>query len=139
MSRFQYITSGAGRALLALLFIIAGLMFFRSADFAFAESVIAGHGLPFPRVLLVSTIILQLGCGVMMLVGWKAQSAAAVLLIWMIPATLLFHSFWAVPADQVPNETFHFLKNIAIAGALLLVIGLANPASAKSGEERGEK
>jgi putative oxidoreductase len=125
MIHFEYVAA-AGRALLALLFIIAGLMFFRSADFAFAQSVISNHGLPFPGLLLVATMVVQLGCGGMMLVGWKSHWAAAILLVWLIPATLLFHSFWAVPPDQVPDQTFHFMKNIAVAGGLLLVIGLAN-------------
>ncbi len=113
----------AGRTLLASLFIIAGVMFYRAPDFAFAQSVIAGRGLPLARVLLIGTMGLQLVCGTMMLINWHAKWAALLLLIWLVPATLLFHAFWAVPAEQVPDQTFHFLKNIAVAGALLLVIG----------------
>jgi putative oxidoreductase len=117
----------AGRALLASLFIAAGLMFFRRPDFAFAESVIAGHGLPYARILLICTIFIQIGCGGMMLVNWHARWAALTLLVWLIPATMLFHAFWAAPPEQVADQTIHFLKNVAVAGALLLVVG-ASPA-----------
>ena len=116
----------AGRSLLALLFIVGGLMFFRSADFAFARSVIASYKLPFPRVLLIGTMAIQLGCGGMLIVGWNAHLASTIVLVWLIPATAMFHPFWKVPPGQVPNETFHFLKNIAIAGGLLLVMGSAD-------------
>jgi putative oxidoreductase len=115
----------AGRVLLGALFIIAGLMFFRHGDFEFARSVIADHGLPFPALLLIGTMVIQLVCGTMIVTGWQARWAAVVLLIWLVPATLLFHAPWSSPADQVANQIFHCLKNIAIAGGLLLVVGSA--------------
>lgn len=121
------IALAAGRILLASLFITAGLMFFRSADFAFALSVIAGHGVPFASLLLGCTMAIQLACGGMMLINWHARWAALVLVIWLVPATLLFHAFWSAPLDLVADQTFHFLKNVAIAGALLLVAGTPHP------------
>jgi putative oxidoreductase len=120
---FERIAIAAGRTLLASLFITAGLMFFRSPDFAFAESVITAHGLPAARAMLICTMILQLGCGGLMLINWHARWAALGLLVWLVPATMLFHAFWAAPPEQVANQTFHFLKNISVAGALLLVAG----------------
>jgi putative oxidoreductase len=116
----------AGRSLLGLLFIIGGLMFFRRPDFSFARSVIASHRLPYPALLLIITMGMQLGCGAMMLMDWNARVAATIFLVWLVPATAMFHPFWKVPPEQVPNETFHFLKNMAIAGGLLLVMGLGN-------------
>jgi putative oxidoreductase len=117
----------AGRLLLGGLFIVAGLMFFRHGDFEFARSVIAAHGLPFPTLLLVGTMVMELVCGTMIVTGWQARWAAIVLLIWLVPATWLFHAPWSAPADQVANQIFHCLKNIAIAGGLLLVVGSSQP------------
>jgi putative oxidoreductase len=111
-----------GRVLIASLFIAAGLLFLRSADFSFAYTFMAAKGVPYPRVLLITTIVFQLGFGGMILAGWKMRWAAAALLIWIVPATLIFHSFWASPPAQAPNEMFHFLKNVAVAGGLLLLI-----------------
>jgi putative oxidoreductase len=123
----NHIVIVAGRCLVAFIFIIAGLMFFRAADFAFAESVIAAHGLPFPALLLVGTMIIQLACGLMMVIGWKVNWAATILLVWLVPATWMFHPFWAATGPEVPNQTFHFLKNVAIAGALLLIAASSGP------------
>jgi putative oxidoreductase len=124
---FERVAAAAGRTLLASLFITAGLMFFRSADFAFAESVIASHGLPLARMLVIGTMLIQLGCGGMLLVNWQAKWAALTLLAWLIPATMIFHAFWVAPPDQVADQTFHFLKNVSIAGALLMVVGSVKP------------
>jgi putative oxidoreductase len=115
----------AGRVFLASLFIAGGLLFFRKPDFAFALSVIKSHNLPFARLLLVGTMTMQLVCGTMLLVGWHASVAAAIFLVWLIPATIMFHPFWKLQQPQAANEMFHFLKNISVAGALLLVIGLS--------------
>jgi putative oxidoreductase len=111
-----------GRVLIASLFITAGLLFFRSADFSFAYTFMSAKGVPYPRVLLIITIVFQLGFGAMILAGWKVRWAAGALLVWMVPATLIFHSFWDSPPAQAPNEMFHFLKNVAVAGGLLLLI-----------------
>jgi putative oxidoreductase len=122
-ARFSSGAYVAGRVLLASLFIFGGLMFFRAPDFTFARSVIANHGLPFPAIWLVSTMVIQLGCGASILLGWREKWAAAILLIWIVPATVLFHPFWAVPAEQVHGTLFDFAKNVAVAGALLLTLG----------------
>jgi putative oxidoreductase len=47
-----------------------------------------------------------------------------------VVASLLFHKFWAVPAEQVMVQQLMFMKNIAVAGGLLFVFSLgAGPAS----------
>ena len=44
------------------------------------------------------------------------------MLIFTGMAALLFHNFWAVPADQAQNQMIHFMKNISIMGGLLFVV-----------------
>ena len=53
-----------------------------------------------------------------------ARWAAAVLFVWMIPVTLLYHNFWAAEPAQLFNQTNHFMKNLAIMGALLHLAGM---------------
>jgi len=40
----------------------------------------------------------------------------------LLSATLIFHAYWSVPADQVMNQQNEFAKNLAIVGGLLLVL-----------------
>ena len=64
---------------------------------------------------------IELGGGLLLLVGWKARWAALLIFLWLIPTTLLFHNFWAVPPEQYMNQQNHFLKNVAIMGGMLMV------------------
>ena len=63
-----------GRILLSAIFIIAGIS--KITGFSNTAAYMASKGLPMAEVLLVLTIIIELGGGVMILVGWKARWAA---------------------------------------------------------------
>jgi putative oxidoreductase len=76
-------------------------------------------GLPAAELLIWPALLVELGAGAMLLVGWKARWAAIVLVLYTLPATFIFHAYWSVPADQVLNMQIHFMKNLAIVGGLL--------------------
>ena len=42
--------------------------------------------------------------------------------IFTVVAGLIFHNFWAVPAEQAQGQMIHFMKNICMAGGLLYVV-----------------
>ena len=111
-----------GRVLFAFLFLQSGW----HKIFGFEQNVrvMTGKGIPLPEVLLALTIILVIAGGLMILVGWYARWAALALFLWMIPATLLYHAFWTYEPAQLFNQTNHFLKNFAIMGALLMIVGM---------------
>ncbi|MBI3053909.1 MAG: DoxX family protein, partial [Betaproteobacteria bacterium] len=67
-------------------------------------------------------IIIEIGGGVMLVVGWKARWAALAIFLFLIPATLIFHNFWAVEAAQFQNQMNHFLKNVCILGGMLYIM-----------------
>ena len=109
-----------GRTLLALLFIISG--YGKIGAFAQTAGYMASKGLPMAEVLLVLTILIELGGGLMILVGWQARWAALLLFLWLIPATLMFHNFWGMDAAQMRNQFNHFFKNLCIMGGMLYVV-----------------
>ncbi len=111
-----------GRAALAAIFLQSG--WHKMHDFGGTARMMAANGLPAPDVLLVFTIAIVFGGGLLVLAGWHARWAALVMAAWMVPATVVFHAFWnAAPADLF-NQTNHFLKNLAIFGALLVIAGM---------------
>ncbi len=116
-----------GRILIAALFLINGLMLLRSGDFKFCANFMRERGVPLHFLALIVTIILQLVGGVMILIGWQTAWAAGVLFVWMFPATYVFHAFWRAPPELKPNETYHLLKNMALAGALLMLVSIYRP------------
>lgn len=111
-----------GRILLAAIFLQSG--YDKVFNFARTVKLMASKNMPIPDLLLVPSIIILLAGGIMLLVGWKARWAAFALIVFMIPATLVFHSFWTYPEAQFVNQFHHFFKNLAIIGALFMVMGV---------------
>jgi len=105
-----------GRVLLALIFVWSG--FGKIGGFAGAAGYIASKGLPLPEVAASLAIVVELGGGLLLLVGWKARWAATALALFTLAAAFLFHNYWAVPADMAQNQMIHFMKNLAMAGGL---------------------
>ena len=66
-----------GRGLLGLYFILPGIS--KIIGFAGMSEYMAAHEVPFVHLLLVLTIILQIGCGASLVAGWRAQLMAFVL------------------------------------------------------------
>lgn len=115
----QNLLSLIGRALLALLFIPAG--FGKIAGFAGTAGYIASKGLPLPEVLTALTIAIELGLGLLLLVGWQARWAALGLAIFVAVITPIFHNFWAMPEAQQMMQRQAFFKNLAIVSGLLVL------------------
>lgn len=130
LTRFGPLT---GRILLALIFVLAG--FEKITGFAGTVGYIAGRGLPLPNLLAVVAIVVELGGGIMLVLGWKARWAALALFVFTALAALLFHNFWAAPADQAANQMIHFLKNISIMGGLLYVMACGGGGMSLDGEK----
>ena len=87
-------------------------------------------------VLAAGATAVELGCGVALVLGLFARQAAAVLFLFTIAATLMFHNFWAAPEAQVVTQTVNFLKNLGLLGTLAM-IAFSGPGSyaVKAGSE----
>jgi len=73
-------------------------------------------------LLAIATALEVLGA-ISLILGLKARWGAAALLVFLVPVTLVFHNFWAVPAQEQQMEMVNFMKNLSIAGGLLIVLG----------------
>ena len=111
-----------GRIFLALLFVVSGIG--KITGYAGTAAVMAAKGLPLVDILLPLTIAVELGGGLLLALGWKARWAAAVLFLFLIPTTLIFHQFWGIDPKLVQMQKIHFLKNVAIMGGMLMVLAL---------------
>jgi putative oxidoreductase len=108
-----------GRILIAIIFIKAG--FGKIGGWEGTAGYMASKGLPMVPVLLGATIALELGGGILLAIGWKTRWVALAIFLWLIPVTFIFHAFWGIDATQVQNQMNHFLKNVAIMGAMLML------------------
>jgi putative oxidoreductase len=110
----------AARILIALIFVLSG--FGKITGFEGTVGYIASKGLPLPQIAAAAAIVVELGGGILLIVGWKARWAAGAMFVFTAAAAVLFHNFWAVPADQAQNTMIHFMKNISMMGGLLYVV-----------------
>lgn len=108
-----------GRLMLAVLFLPAGLS--KIGGFAGTAGYIASKGLPLPEVGAAIAIAVEVLGGLALILGFGTRWAALILAIFTVVAGVFFHNFWAMPADQQTVQQIMFMKNIAVAGGLLLL------------------
>lgn len=108
-----------GRFALSFIFLMSavGKLTSFSGTAAFMES----KGMPVAPFFLVMAILFELIGGLSVLAGYKARLGALALIVFLIPATLIFHNFWAYTGQEQMMQMTNFLKNVSIGGGLLLV------------------
>jgi putative oxidoreductase len=122
--------STGGRVLVAALFLQSGIG--KLFGFQATTGFISSAGVPFPELAAAVAIIVELGCGVALLLAYQVRWTALSLAAFTCVATVLFHNFWgAAPAAQILQKIM-FMKNVAIIGGLLCIAGAPSAAASKS-------
>ncbi|MBI1261520.1 MAG: DoxX family membrane protein [Rhizobiales bacterium] len=104
----------AARLLISVLFIMAGANKAFHADGTIAY--IASSGLPFPPLSYAGAVAVELGGGLLLLLGYQTKWAALALAIFTLVTAAVFHNNFA---DQ--TQMIMFMKNLAIAGGLFQI------------------
>jgi putative oxidoreductase len=104
-----------GRLMLAAIFIQSG--WGKIGGYAGTQAYMEKFGLS--GQLLPLVIAVELIGGILLVVGWLTRWAALALAAFTLVAALYFHTNFA---EQM--QVIHFMKNVAIAGGLLMVFGL---------------
>ena len=118
-------TSGAalvGRILLALIFVLGGLG--KIGGFAGTVHEIATHGMPLPPLpplMAIGAIAVELGCGLMLMVGFQTRLAALALFFYTFALAVIFHAYWAVPPAQARMQHTFFFEHLSMMGGMLAV------------------
>lgn len=116
MRQYEPYLSLAGRILLAIIFVMAGRSKLMNAQGT--EQYMAAMGMTTAtRLFYIGAVVIELGGGLSLLLGYWTRVGAAVLFLFMIPTTLMFHTQLS---DQ--NQMIHFMKNLAMMGGLLYVL-----------------
>ena len=95
----------------------------------FSETVdyMATEGVPQPRLALFGAIALLLLGGLSVIPGAWTRIGASFLFVFLVAATFFFHDFWSfgdpAQAQQQQVQLIHFMKNVAIGGGLLMLVG----------------
>lgn len=100
------------RIFLGHIFLLAGVSKIGAYDGT--QSYMDAMGVP--GALLPLVILLEIGGGLAVIAGWKARWAASALAVFSIVSAAIFHGNLS---DQ--TQMIMFMKNIAIAGGLMLL------------------
>jgi putative oxidoreductase len=109
-----------GRVLMSVIFLMSG--FGKIVNFSNMTGYMVSKGAPAPKAMLAIATAAELLGGLSLLLGLWSRVGAIGLFLFLIPTTLMFHNFWAVPAGpEHMDAQAHFMKNVAIMGGLLMV------------------
>lgn len=104
-----------GRLLIGLPFVMSGLG--KLAAYGKTTAMIAAVGLPVPPLAYAVAVLVELGGGLLLILGYQVRPVAIAQAIFTIAAAVSFHNNFA---DQ--NQMIHFLKNVMMAGGLLQIV-----------------
>jgi putative oxidoreductase len=125
-----------GRGALAAIFLLNGLGI---VDQSRAAQELGAHGVPamLVPVLMMVGRVLQTVAGIALVIGWRERIAAFLLALFLVPATLTAHDFWAYRGPELQGQLVNFLKNVAMFGGLCFVAFRSAPVAHPREKEVG--
>ena len=109
-----------GRILLGFYFLLPGIS--KIPTYAGTTEYMLLHNIPLASILLPITIVLQVGLGVMLIIGYRIKESAIILAVLTIFINIGMHDFWnEYPNTDAGHETQNFVKNLAVFAGLLVL------------------
>ncbi len=109
-----------GRILISMIFFYEGI-----DSILYAEKTkltMAEYGITWrPEFLLYASIVFLMIGATMLLIGYRIRFGVWLLLIYWLPVTFVVYSFWNDPPNEQRLHAILFMKNIAVAGGLLMI------------------
>jgi len=110
-----------GRFLLAAIFVMSGIA--KLTDLPGTVAHMTAAGIPYAQTLAVVAGVAEILGAAALVFGFLTRLGAAGLILFMIPATLVFHAFWSFEGAARMPQMLNFMKNLAIIGGLATLVG----------------
>lgn len=115
-----------GRIIFGGFFISAGINHFKSLNYMAGYA--RAKGSPAPEAAVAGSGVLLVLGGLSMLLGAYPLIGIILLIIFLLGASFQMHAFWKISDPQArAAEQTHFLKNMALLGALLMFLAIPVP------------
>ena len=112
-----------GRILLGGYFLMSGYNHFKNLKMLTGYAQSKDVMMPREAVLLTGLMMVLGGAGI--LLGVYVQYAIALLAVFLLVVTLKMHQFWTIKDPMARmGEEVNFKKNLALLGALLLLLSV---------------
>jgi putative oxidoreductase len=131
MSFFQNLVALLARIVLSPLFILGGvnhllnwngtIKFMTSKGMGIENVFGSSSPLVVQTLLAGATAFLIVG-GLSLLLGFHARWGALLLIVFLVPAAVIFHDFWTYEGQIAQLQMANFMKNITLIGGLLMVV-----------------
>ena len=106
-----------GRILLIVIFLQSGMG--KIGNFEGTAKYMASHGMPLTNFFLVGAIFFELVGSITVIFGYFTRFGTLLLLIFLIPTTLVFHTNFADRMQMV-----QFMKNVSMFGGCLILLAV---------------
>jgi len=106
--------------------LMAGFNHFKNLDSV--SEYAKAKGTPFPKLAVAGTGVVLLAGGLSMLLGVYTKVGIALLVIFLVAVSFQIHSYWKMDDAQMRQaDMINFMKNMALVGALLMLLLLPQP------------
>ncbi|TSD90748.1 DoxX family protein [Mycobacterium sp. KBS0706] len=119
MSAFSSFFAFFARIFLAVMFVVSGWA--KLTDFGGTVGYVASNGLPVPQLFAALTILVELGGGILLILGLFSRLAAFIMAGFTLLTIVIVHHFWTMADAEMQLNQLMAMKNLAIAGGLLMV------------------
>ena len=111
----------AGRVMIATIFLLSAVGN-KIPNFSNIAGYMASEGVPVPQVALVGAIVFLIAGSVSVILGYKVQIGASLLLVFLVLATYFFHDFWTFTGQEREMQMIQFMKNLSMMGTMVFLI-----------------
>lgn len=118
----QAVVTLVGRLCLAMIFLMSGIS--KIAKYSETVGYMTQKGMPAAPFFLFAAVLVELVGALALITGHRARIGALLLVLFMLPATYIFHYRAAFDLSMNvvdPIQMINVLKNTAIIGGLLMV------------------
>jgi len=108
------------RLALMLLFVLSGWA--KLHDLQGTVGYMASLQAPLPQVAAAIAVAMEFVVAIALMLGIAVRPLALLFVAFVLGTTLLGHAFWGMQGAERAANLTQFLKNVSIAGGLLLLV-----------------
>jgi putative oxidoreductase len=111
-----------GRLLIAAIFLMSGIA--KLTDLPGTVAHMTKMGIPYADTLATVAGVAEILGAASLILGLLTRVGALGLILFLIPATLIFHAFWNYQGAEQLTQMVNFMKNLAIMGGLATLVAV---------------
>lgn len=111
--------------------LLGGYFLFNAYHHLFKTKDLTGYvemkKVPMAKVAVIVSGLLLLFGGYAIITGVRVTAGIAALVLFFIPVTFTMHAFWKEEGQARMMDQVQFMKNLAILGAVLMLLAIPTP------------